>query len=87
MLRAGLGHLVVVDGIINEESFLNLLVSMCSLALVKDFLTRESISALPWPAKSPDLNLIQNLWALVKRKLAAEFPITKTRSDSQRPSL
>ncbi len=45
--------------------------------LVKDFLTQESISVLPWPAQSPDLNPIENLWAIIKRKLAAEFPIPK----------
>ena len=49
--------------------------------LVKDFFTQESISVLPWPAQSPDLNPIENLWALIKRKLAAEFPIPKTCSE------
>ncbi len=100
--RAGLGPLVVVDGIMNKESYLNLLQNTvlpkirlddsidvfmqdnapCHTArLVKDFLTQESISVLPWPAQSPDLNPIENLWALIKRKLAAEFPIPKTRSE------
>ena len=51
------------------------------LRLVKDFLAQGNVPVLPWPAQSPDLNPIENLWALIKRKLASEFSTPKTRSE------
>lgn len=100
--RAGLGPLIVVDGNMNGQKYLNLLKDTvlpkinfgtdidlfmhdnapCHTArLVKDFLVQENVSVLPWPAQSPDLNPIENLWAIIKRKLASEFPTPKTRSE------
>lgn len=35
----------------------------------QQFLHRNNISTLSWPAQSPDLNIIENLWLLIKRKL------------------
>ena len=35
----------------------------------KDYLAANHISVLPWPGNSPDLSPIENIWALVKRKL------------------
>lgn len=37
--------------------------------LVKDYFAKNQISVLPWPSQSPDLNPIENLWALIKKKL------------------
>lgn len=34
-----------------------------------DFLRSENIRVLPWPAVSPDINPIENLWSIMKRRL------------------
>lgn len=44
---------------------------------IKDFLASENIPLLEWPGNSPDMNPIENLWELVKRKVSAEIITTK----------
>jgi len=36
---------------------------------VKKFLSDNNIAVLKWPDNSPDLNPIENLWALIKKEL------------------
>jgi len=36
---------------------------------VKKFLSDNNIEVLKWPGDSPDLNPIENLWAIIKKEL------------------
>jgi len=36
---------------------------------VKNFLSDNNIAVLKWPGNSPDLNPIENLWAIIKKEL------------------
>ena len=37
--------------------------------LTRDFLQQHNFRTLPWPALSPDLNLIEHLWDEIQRRL------------------
>jgi len=41
---------------------------------VQKWLSDNQIRVLDWPGNSPDLNPIENLWIILKRKLAAKAP-------------
>ena len=38
-------------------------------AIVENFKKQKNICSLPWPAQSPDLNPIENLWAHLEKKM------------------
>ena len=46
--------------------------------LVDDYLESEDIGRMDWPAKSPDLNLIEHAWDALGRAVAARQPPSRT---------
>ncbi|GBN06652.1 Transposable element Tcb1 transposase [Araneus ventricosus] len=42
--------------------------------IVDDYLQKEKIQSMEWPARSPDLNLIDNVWDALGRCIAALNP-------------
>jgi transposase len=47
--------------------------------LTRAFLSTTGLTVLPWPANSPDLNPIENIWAILKQNV--EKRAAKTKSD------
>ena len=41
---------------------------------VKAFLSENKVAVLPWPSNSPDMNPIENLWMIVKQRIAEKRP-------------
>lgn len=45
--------------------------------------TKNNVTTLEWPAQSPDLNPIENLWMVLKRAISSRSPSPQTVADLQ----
>ena len=52
-----------------------------ALRVVMEYLDKNNIFTLYWPAQSPDLNIIGNIWYLITRKLSKNTKFIKSEQD------
>ena len=49
--------------------------------VVQEYLNENDIFTIEWPAQSPDLNILENIWLSIKRKLHSEASEVKSEED------
>ena len=50
-------------------------------AMTTDWKTQQSIETLTWPSQSPDINIIENVWRMIKIRLEGRLEDIRNRAD------
>ena len=73
-------NLIVVQGDINAQGYINQILQPEAVPFLqrprvaricRQFLNRNNVNVLPWPAVSPDMNPIEHIWDYLVRKVRA----------------
>ena len=52
-----------------------------SSKFTRDWKIKNEIPGMTWPAQSPDLNIIENVWRIIKLRLQSETEVIQTRAE------
>ena len=49
--------------------------------IVREYLAENDVLTLDWPPQNPDINIIENIWHIIKRKLHKNAEYIKNKQD------